>query len=258
VAWSGSPSAFGWAQHNAEYQAAYIVGADGHLYAYSSTGGTTWTIQDVTAASQTALPAGVQLVGAPSGYAFTAGSSSPMRQSVFVTGSDGHLYNYNWVQSTSTGAGLQGTWDLTDVSGGVVNGGPTIGVGGVTLLGSPSALYVPIASGAVFEVYVTGSDGHLYEYVFQSNGWKIEDASSQAGQPSGTLVAGAPSAFSAGSSGGTGSNAQTDDIYVVTSDGQLAIFAYQPSATLTWSFSEQVAPSGVSLVGSTASGFAYG
>ena len=181
-----------------------------------------------------------------------------MRQSVFVTGSDGHLYNYNWVQGASTSAGLQGTWDLTDVSGGVVNGGPTIGVGGVTLLGSPSALYVPSANGAVFEVYVTGSDGHLYEYIFQSTGWVIEDVSAQAGQPSGTLLAGAPSAFGSGSAGGTGSNGEMDDIYVVTSDGQLAIFTYQPSATLIWSFSEQGAPSGESLASSTARGFAYG
>ena len=259
VAWSGSPSAFGWVVHNAEYQAAYIVGADGHLYEYSSTDGTTWTIQDVTAASQTALPAGVQLIGTASGYAFAAGGSSQTRRSVFVTGSDGHLYNYNWVQSASSTTGLQGTWDLTDVSGGVVNsGGPAIGVGGVTLLGSPSALDVPSGNGAVFEVYDTGSNGHLYEYIFQSTGWTVEDVSSQAGQPSGTLLTGAPFAFGSGSAGGTGSKAEIDDIYVVTSDGQLAIFTYQPGATLTWSFSEQGAPSGVSLVGSTASGFASG
>jgi hypothetical protein len=141
----------------------------------------------------------------------------------------------------------------------VVNsGGPAIGVGGVTLLGSPSALYVPSANGAVFEVYVTGSDGHLYEYIFQSSGWTIQDVSSQAAQPSGTVLAGAPFAFGSGRSGGTGSNVEMDDIYVVTSDGQLAIFTYQPGATPNWSFSEQGAPSGVSLVSSTASGFTYG
>jgi hypothetical protein len=259
VAWGGSPSAFGWSNHNAQYQVVYIVGADGHLYEYSSADGITWKIQDVTASSQTALPAGVQLIGTASGYAFTANGSSQTRQSVFVTGSDGHLYNYNWVQSASSSAGLQGTWDLTDVTGGVVNsGGPVIGTGGVTLLGSPSALYVPSGNGAFFAVYVTGSDGHLYEYVFQSSGWTIVDVSTQAVQPSGTQLAGAPFAYGLGRAGGTGSNAERDDIYVVTSDGQLAVFTYQPGATLAWSFSEQGAPSGASLIASTTSGFAYG
>jgi hypothetical protein len=178
---------------------------------------------------------------------------------VFVTGSDGHLYNYNWVEGAATGVGLKGTWDLTDVSDGVVNsGGPVIGAGGVSLLGSPSAPYAPSGNGAVFAVYAAGSDGHIYQYIYQSSGWTIEDVSSQAGQPSSTQLSGAPFAFGSGSGGGAGGNAAIDDIYVVTSDGQLAIFTYQPGATPVWSFSEQGAPSGVSLAVSTASGFAYG
>ncbi len=256
VAWSSAPSAFGWAEQNAEYQVVYIIGSDGHLYQYASTDGSTWTIRDVTAASQTPLPAGVQLGGTPSGYAFTPSGNSVTRQSVFVLGSDGHLYNYNWVPGQSS-APQSGTWDLTDVTAGAISG-PSIGTGGVTLTGSPSALYLAEGSGDVFEVYCTGSDGHLYQYAFLSSGWTLIDASQQSGQPAATLLSGSPFAVTSATENSSGASLQMDTIYAVTRDGRLAVITYEPSGTVLWSFSEQSSPPGISLLSSSESGFAYG
>ncbi|MGO8946661.1 MAG: CHAP domain-containing protein [Ktedonobacterales bacterium] len=253
VAWSGPPSAFGWVEDNTEYQAVYIIGNDGHLYEYSSTDGVIWSIEDVTASSQTALPAGVRPTGTASGYAFTPSGESVPRRSIFVTGSDGHLYNYNWVQGASSG----GTWDLTDVSADV-SSGPAVGTSNVTLIGSPGALYVPSGTSDLFQVYETGSDGHLYQYTYQNSGWTVVDVSAESGQPGATQIASAPSAFTTPGAGGAGNAGQMETICAVTSDGQLAIFTYQPSATPVWTFTEQSAPPGTSLVGSLPSGLAYG
>jgi|GEM_PF-1636042 hypothetical protein len=250
AALSGAPVGIGWAENNAEYQAAYIIGNDGHLYEYATSDGVTWTVHDVTATSHDALPSGVHLTGTASGYAFTLSGESVARRSLFAVGSDGHLYNYNWAQGSTSA----GSWSLTDVSGGAT-GGPTLGAGGITLVASPSAVYTP-QNGGVFEVYVTGSDGHLYEYAYQ-NGWAGSDVSAQAGQPATTQLASAPAAFTAQVATSSGGTAQMDNVYVVTSDGQLVIFSYQPGATPTWSFAEEQAPSGASLTGSSPNGFTY-
>jgi hypothetical protein len=229
-----------------------MVGGDGHLYEYSTRDGVTWSLSDVTAASQTALPNGVHLSGTASGYAFTASGESVPRRSVFVTGSDGHLYNYNWVQPTSG----SGVWDLTDVSGGV-SSGPTVGASSVSLVGSPSALYVTHGGSGLFEVYETGSDGHLYEYTFQPSGWTVTDVSSQAGQPGSIQVAGSPSAVTLQVPDSGGGAAQMDSVFAVTGDGQLAIFTYQPGTNQVWTFSEAGAPAGAILAPSTPAGFAF-
>jgi hypothetical protein len=252
VTWSGTPSAFGWVQQNSEYQAAYLVGDDGHLYEYSTKDGVTWSLTDVTASSLTALPAGVHLTGTASGYAFTASGESVPRRSVFVTGSDGHLYNYNWVQSTSG----SGVWDLTDVSGGV-SSGPTVGTSKVSLIGSPSALDVTHGDSSLFEVYETGSDGHVYKYTFQPSGWTVINVSSQAGQPGSVQIAGSPSAVTLQVSDSGGGAAQVDSVLAVTGDGQLAIFTYQPGTNQVWSFSEAGAPTGTILVPNSPDGFSY-
>jgi CHAP domain len=253
VTWNGAPSAFGWVQQNSEYQAAYLVGDDGHLYEYSTKDGVTWSLNDVTASSLTALPEGVHLTGTASGYAFTASGESVPRRSVFVTGSDGHLYNYNWVQPASG----SGVWDLTDISSGV-SSGPTVGTDNVSLLGSPSALYVTHGDSSLFEVYETGSDGHLYEYTFQPSGWKVIDVSSQAGQPGFVQIAGSPSAVTLKVPDSGGGAAQMDTVYAVTGDGQLAVFTYQPGTNQVWSFSEEGSPPGASLAPNSPDGFAYG
>jgi hypothetical protein len=253
VAWSGSPTAFGWVQQNSEYQAAYMIGDDGHLYEYSTKDGITWSLDDVTASSRTALPQGVHLTGMASGYAFTPSGESVPRRSLFATGSDGHLYNYNWVQSTSG----SGVWDLTDISSGV-SSGPTVGTNEVTLIGSPSALYVTDGNSHIFEVYETGSDGHLYEYTFQASGWTLIDVSSQAGQPGTVQIAGSPSAVTLLGAVSTGGADQIDTVYAVTGDGQLAVFTYQPGTSQIWSFSEEEAPPGITLAPSSPDGFAYG
>jgi hypothetical protein len=170
-----------------------------------------------------------------------------------VTGSDGHLYNYNWTQSTSG----SGSWDLTDVSA-AVSSGPSVGANNVSLLGSPSALYVTHGASNLFEVYETGSDGHIYQYTFQPSGWTAIDVSSQAGQPASTQIAGSPSAVTLQVSNSGGGTAQMDTVYAVTSDGQLAVFTYQPGTNQVWRFSEQGAPPGVTLAIGAPGGFAYG
>ncbi len=254
VSWSGAPSALGWVENKAEYQAVYIIGTDGQLYEYSTKDGVTWTVDDVTSSSQTALPADVRLTGTASAYAFTPSGQSVPRRSVFVTGSDGHLYNYNWVENTSGG----GTWDLTDVTASVTSGLPAGTANTAALIGSPSALYVPQGSSPLFEVYDTGSNGHLYQYTYQSSGWTVIDASAESGQPSTTQIASSPSGLTSAGNGSAGSAGQTDTIYAATSDGQLAVFSYQPHASTVWSFTEESAPPGISLTGSSPSGVAYG
>jgi hypothetical protein len=173
-----------------------------------------------------------------------------------VLGSDGHLYNYNWEPGQS-GVPQGGTWDTTDVTAGAISG-PPIGAGGVTLTGSPSAIHLAEKSGDVFEVYCTGSDGHLYQYAFQSSGWTLVDASQQSGQTSTTQLSGSPFAVTAATASASGGSQQMDTISVVTADGLLAIITYEPNDTVPWSFSEQASPPGITLLGSSESGFTYG
>ena len=119
----------------------YATGTNGSLYVKEYVGGnwgSSWTLIDGPA-----LRAGVSAIVDKYG-----------NQHVFATGTDGAVYN---IRNATTGAdGKQGSWNFYNI-------------GGTILTKTPAVTY--FAGSNVYDVYATGTNGHLYVKEYSGGNW---------------------------------------------------------------------------------------
>lgn len=240
VSFVGIPSGYALqTSPTALFQWVYVNGSNGHLY--ELWWGGSWNLVDLGAG--TPLPSGVSAVNSPSAYSYTLSGQTALQHSIQVEGSDGHLYLYHY-DSNNPGWTLQ---DLTTVTGGLP--------ANVTVTGRPSGYSfmrgtdcTPCQDG-----WVTGSNGHIYEYIASSTGtWSYYDLNNYVTLPAGVTVTGSPWGYSYLLPNLT----EQRSIYIVGSDGHL--YELLDVAGSPWALNDHGLPaSGVTLSGSSPNGFAY-
>lgn len=236
---TGTPSSNTFTSGTTQYQHVLVVGNNGHLYEYWQQVGHSWSSNDLNA--KAAPPAGTTFVGSPSSFSYTA--SGPTYHSVFILGSDSHLYDYAWVSSNSS------AWTLTDLNSQVTL--PS----GVTWLGVPSANAFISGGNQYQHVIMLGSDGHLYEvWQFIGENWNLNDLYADASPGTGVTFVGSPDLFSYTNNGQT-----FHSIFLLGSDNNLYNYVWSGSQN-TWAWTDltqqRLLPSGVTPTG-TPSGDAF-
>jgi len=175
------------------------------------------------------LPSGVNMWSNPSAMTFSYPNSyATVRHSIFFTGSNNHLYDYQWAQGSS--------WSLTDV---------TNSVGGAAMEYAPSANFLVQSGSGVQDVFVGGTDGDIHEFYFSqsNNAWRTDDIS-VAASATGYTIIGGPSSFS-NFLPSAPMNAR-HSVFVVTSDGMLREFLWVQSTT-PWELIDHGAPANTIL-----------
>jgi hypothetical protein len=198
VSVANDPSAVYCSSNNGLY--AFVQGTNGHLALNYYIPALGWHWQD----HGTPPATGVTIAGAPGAVANSAGT----QVYAFAQGSDGHLYlNYC----------LSGSWYWQD------HGTPNPSAPNVTVASAPSA--VVYSPNSEMDVFVRGSDGHLYQNYSFGSTWNWID--NGAPLTSGVTAAGTPSAVSYGSNNG---------LYAFTqgSDGELYDTSYLPGSSWEW------------------------
>lgn len=241
VTWTGTPSGDAFTSGSSQYQHIILLGNNGHLYEFWQFIGQNWNLNDLY--TLTSPPAGVTFVGSPDSFSYIDGGQT--FHSIFILGSDNHLYNDVWEGSTNA-------WALTDLI--QQYSLPS----GVTPTGTPNGNAFTINGTLDQHVEVIGSDGHVYEY------WQT------AGQLQGTwnglndlTTLASTSAVATGSPWGQsyvlqGQTTENHSIYVVTNDGHLQEFNWVWSSSGgTWSIIDHGIPASTTLSGSSPSATAY-
>lgn len=167
------------------------------------------------------------------------GQITVLEQNGMHTGTD-TLNVSNWHVTTTWGATVT-NWLHDPTSGG--------GSGGLT----------PTVSNQ--DVFVTGSNGHLYEYwqTIGSTTWGYNDlltGAQASGLASNLTVLSSPTSYSYILSGDI-SGGTRHSVHVVLSDGNLYEFGWKSSTPGTWQAWNHSAPSGTSINNSSANGYGY-
>lgn len=225
VSTSWSPSAQAFLQSGSEVQDVYVASSNYTLGEFWWNG--SWHFSSPGGAVP--LPSGVSVWSTPSAMTFSyPNSPSTTRHSVFFTGSNGHLYDYQWAQGSS--------WSWNDI---------TNAVGSVSAQYDPSANFLVQSGSGVQDVFVAGTDGDIHEYYFSqsNNAWRTGDIS-VAASATGYSIIGGPSSFS---------NFLTfapmtarHSVFVITSDGHLREFVWAQNTT-PWQLVDHGAPSNTTL-----------
>jgi hypothetical protein len=169
----GQPAALtDWDGHARRYQV-WMTSAGGHLYAHSLEGADWRTTDHGGAANHDTAVRGVTFVSAPAVNTYWDGRFNQIH--VWVLGSDGHLY----VRYLN-----QGGWHTDDHLG---------APGGVKFVGNPAAITHRDGTFNRVEVWMRGSDGHLYTHSLVRGMWRTED---QGDAAPGITFAGDPAAIS--------------------------------------------------------------
>ncbi|HLG77724.1 MAG TPA: hypothetical protein VKX46_15005 [Ktedonobacteraceae bacterium] len=231
---ASSPSGNAFFANGTLYQHIEVVGNNNELYEYWQFVGGSWEINDLNTLA--APPQYVNFVGSPTGFTYV--SNNTPYHSIFVLGSNNHLYNYT--------SAVGGSWTLTDVSVGLTPAG-------VTLTGTPSADAF-VANGALMQhAEMVGSNGHLYEFWEDGGGsWEINDLSAKAGTSA--VVTSSPWGLTYTLQGQT---IVHHSIYVITSDGHLQEFYWSSNASGSWSLYDHGLPSGTSFTANSPTSTAY-
>jgi hypothetical protein len=252
---TGAPTAVAWIQGNQWQEAVYLTRSNGHLTELRSAADGSWHSADVSALAHSELPDGVSLTGTPSAYVvMPPGSSAPQSQ-VFAVGSDGHVYRYAWL-ATSTGGG----WSTEDISqeatddvAGDTASGVTYGITDpLRFIGSPSAHYLVESGTGTQVVFVTGNDGNLYEFSAAggpSSSWRRTTVSARTNQSVLVWVTSSPVGYSYTLAGDP---RVRHTVFALTADGHLVEFAYLQLATPEWVVTDRGAPVGRTLDGALA------
>jgi hypothetical protein len=199
VAFIGDPTAVNYGSGSTAVEDVFLTGADGHLHDLRFTQPSTYTWADLG-------NAGTALVGRPSGntiqfsYTFGGRTSQYLEENVYVTGADGNLY---WAQSLGGGS-----WTWTNLAHPV----------NLPLTHNPAVLDNGGGRSTSDNVFVTGTDGHLYMVSYVSlrasfGSWIWSDLN---GPGPGFASDISVSTYSSG-----GSNPTVEDVFVVGTDGNL-------------------------------------
>ena len=228
--------------------AIFVEGNNGDLYVDTYTEGGSWVLSDLTAAlgpscvKPSCTPA-FRFTGTPSVISFVQMESGNPKLvvDVYDVGNDGELYQYWWDQGV-------GSWQENNLDSYAT---PSDGAG---FVGSPSAITYerPGSSPVVYHnVYVEGSDGHVYQYYWCSQcSWQLMDLTTSVGGPSGVSFTGTPSASSVVMSGSL-----IIDVFVTGSDHQL--YSYWWEGNWNWQDISSAANATSTQVVSSPSGFSY-
>ncbi len=211
-------------------QLLYAIATDGKVYEYNNPfGTTTWTLLNTFS-----LPSNRTAVGSPSAYSYS--NSGGTYHMLYVTGSNGQVYNFYYA---SSGGGWQGPNSMLP--------------GGIVPTGSPNG-HPSFVSGATTQIAITTTNtGNMQEMYSSSD--TPSSWSSVTILSSGSLgfqITGSPYGYSYLSSDQV---TNTTIVFFTGSDGLLHD-AYSTNIGQTgWSHSNLPAVSGVSFSGATPSGY---
>ncbi len=225
---TGNPDAINyyWSAAGVTLENVFLRGSDGNLYYdnYNPSSGS-WNWYGLGA------PSGVHLTGNPDAINYYSSAAGASFENVFVTGSDGNLYDAQYNPSS-------GAWSWVHLNN----------PGGVQFASNPDAInYYYAAGGSTFEdVYLTGSDGNLYDAQFNpsSSSWSWVHLNA----PVGVHLTGNPAVINYywAAAGVT-----LEDVYMRGTDSNLYYDLYNPSPG-SWTWYGLGAPSGVHLASNPA------
>ncbi len=201
----------------------FVIAANHHLYDYHWNNGTNLAISDVSAATNPNLP----LQGIPSASSFMQSNNFVL--DVYVTGSNGHLYEFwyqygswhygdltyssSWYYSSAPsaisfqdksgnldhavfGTGTNGNIYFSKWIQGIgwkyINISSMAGIANISFYGSqPNGHWEPFQGNGVLDVYAVATNGHLWELYTTDSGttWQASDLSQ------GLTFMGTPSAY---------------------------------------------------------------
>ena len=216
---TGTPSGYA-VITSSYYELVYIVASNGSLYEFVHTG-SAWALQNTFSS----LASGVTAIDSSSAYSYVD-SSGNTDHSVFVLGSDHHLYNLVYRPATN--------WQTYDVSGSAI-----------TYNYSPSGHFSYQSNGLHF-VYAVSSSGSLEEYYSTdgTNSWSHVSLSASG-------LNGSPESYSYLASANATST--THIIFFPETDGHLHEEAY----TTAWSAVDLGLPATGVSVQSNADGYGF-